>query len=192
MRTLNRQLLEVCAAWPTGGGYRFEPAPRAPDSPVNPRDPVYDGVREDLVVAGEIVARGSGGPTYCCGISFAAWWRAWQRAGGSALDPEQLRAMLAEWFCPEMGHPGVAQALSARGLGEIVPTSRTRAGDLCQLWRSVDLHHPSGHSAVLLGWEEGGQVLRYWSSQPATDGVGVHRERVGSGWTLHMVRPRAP
>jgi hypothetical protein len=33
-----------------------------------------------------------------------------------------------------------------------------------------------------------GGRLRYWSSQRATGGIGVHEEEVGPGWQIHLVR----
>ena len=73
----------------------------------------------------------------------------------------------------------------------IVSADEAIAGDLVQYWRSVDLDAPSGHSAVFLEWlpaDGEGRLMRYWSSQPATDGMGEHVERVGPDWKLNFVR----
>ncbi len=192
MREIGEQVLAVCRAMAPGGGYRFRPGPRADRDPHNPRDPDYDGVRHDLSVDGEVVAVGSGGgPTYCCGVTFEAWLSAWLAAGGGGQSPAALRELLASWFCPVMGHGGAAVALVDAGLGVAVAPEAAMPGDLCQFWRRTDLASPSGHSVVFLGWEdrEDGRWIRYFSSQPATDGVGEHAERVADGWTLHFARP---
>ena len=189
---LNRWILEQMRRLPEGGGYRFEPGDRDPSDPTNPRDPHYDGVSRPLQLGGRLVARAADdGATYCCGVTFEVWleaWRARHSDDPEVGDPGQL---VADWFCPVMGHPGVATALVERGLGTSVAAEDAQPGDFVQYWRSVDLAKPSGHSAVFLGWDEGPQgerVLRYWSSQPATGGIGVHSEVVGPDWELHFVR----
>lgn len=191
-RALNAWILEVAARLPDGGGYRFEPSQREASDPTNPRDPTHDGVIRDVVVDGVIWARAAAdGATFCCGVTLETWVEAWRAASGTeppVADPDRL---VADWFCPVMGHSGVQHALVARGLGHAVDPSEARPGDLVQYWRSTDLARPSGHSAVFLGWDpgsDGRRVLRYWSSQPATGGIGIHSEVVEPGWTLAFVR----
>lgn len=112
----------------------------------------------------------------------------------ASWSAEEVRALIAEWFCPVMGHAGAVQALVSRGMADPIPPADARPGDLCQFWRRVDLASPSGHSVLFLGWgasSSGARTLRYWSSQPATDGVGPHEEEVGDGWQIHLARVRA-
>ena len=55
-----------------------------------------------------------------------------------------------------------------------------RAGDFVQLWRRSG----SGHSVVFLSWvRKGGKIvgLRYWSTQPSTNGIGVSAEYFDRG-----------
>lgn len=185
MATRTEQILAAALALPQGRGYRFDPAPRSPTDPTNPRDPVHDGVSRTLTFRGEVVARApSDGATFCCGVTFEAWFDAGVPDGAT---PEELRAALTDWFCPTMGHDGVVTALVSRGWGRRVSLAEARPGDLCQFWRSTSLAAPSGHSVVFLGHRDG--RLRYWSSQRATGGVGVHEEVVGPGWAVHVVRP---
>lgn len=196
---LNELVLDELRAMAVGGGYRFEPGPRALAND-NPRDPGHDGVRRPLVVGGATVALAAAdGATYCCGVTLEVFWRAWLVwSGGRPPVPtaEAARALVADWFCPSLGHAGAAAALVSRGLGVGVPPAEAEPGDLCQLWRDVDPRSASGHSVVFLAWPRPG-VLRYWSSQRATDGVGVHTEEVGPDWALHFARvgvrtPEAP
>lgn len=188
MSDRNTSILAAALALPQGRGYRFTPAARASDDPCNPRDPEHDGTSRDLWLGAERVARGAAdGATYCCGVTFEAWWDAGVPVG---VDAAEVRALLAEWFCPTMGHDGVVSALVSRGWGRRVTLADARPGDLCQFWRSVDLDRPSGHSVVFLGLTDG--RLRYWSSQRATNGIGVHEETVGPGWQIHLVRATDP
>ncbi len=109
------------------------------------------------------------------------------------LDADELRALLADWFCPTMGHSGVVDALVSRGLGRRVALDDARPGDLCQFWRRTELANPSGHSVLFLGFEgPGPDRIRYWSSQGATGGVGVHVESIDPGWQIHLVRAQWP
>lgn len=189
---LNRWILGQTSRWPVGGGYRFEPARRSSAQEANPRDPNYDGVRVPLWLNDRVIARASeDGATYCCGVTLAVWLDAWRARGGPDPVVEDVQALVVDWFCPVMGHSGVSHALASRGLGRVVSPEHAVAGDLIQYWRSVDLACPSGHSAVFLDWvvgSDGARGMRYWSSQPATDGIGIHQEWVGPEWTLHVVR----
>ncbi len=180
----NLQILQATERIAPGRGYRFDPVARDPSDPTNPRDPLHDGVSRTLSHDGEVVARAAAdGATFCCGVTFEVWFDAGVPQGATAGE---LRRTLVDWFCPTMGHDGVVTALTARGWGRRITLADARSGDLCQFWRSTDLAAPSGHSVVFLGAEDG--WLRYWSSQRATGGVGVHRERVGPGWEVHLVR----
>ena len=196
MTPLNPWVLEAMADLPVGRGYRFEPAPRSSEAdPTNPRDPHHDGVSRPLRLdAVEVAHAATDGATYCCGVTLEAWWRAVEAATGQAppLSPGEAEALLVDWFCPVMGHDGVADALVKRGWGESVAPEEAQPGDFVQYWRSVDLAAPSGHSAVFLGWREDRSVLRYASSQPATNGVGEHEESVGPTWRLAFVRAWVP
>ena len=192
---LNPFLVEATRDFVADQGYAFTPSERPAGSAVNPRDPHYDGVQRDLVWGGEVVARARADrSTYCCGVTFEAFvraWEAWSGASGIAeLDADGIRALIAEWFCPTLGHSGAVSALVTRGLGVEIAPEDALAGDLCQFWRRTDLHAPSGHSVVFLafGVRDGQRTIAYWSSQPATDGVGVHTEVVGPEWTLRLVR----
>lgn len=196
---LNQALLDAARALPEGGGYRFEPAPRGHADPDNPRDPSHDGVSRSLVYLGQTFATAApDGATFCCGVTLEAFfdaWQSWAAAHGvpseiPGVDADGIPGLLADWFCPEIGHSGAVDALVARGLGVAVAAEEARAGDLCQFWRRTDLANPSGHSVLFLAWGEraGARTIRYWSSQPATRGIGEHEEVIGPGWEIHLVR----
>lgn len=189
-------MLAVASRLPQGGGYRFTPASREAASVHNPRDPHHDGVSRSLSHDGEVFARAADdGVTYCCGVTLEAFWTAWTRWCGehgqaplpADADPAELVSL---WFCPTMGHAGAADAIVKLGIGFAVDPSEARRGDLCQFWRSVDLTRPSGHSVVFLGWgaRRGKRTIRYWSSQPATQGIGEHEEEVGPQWSFAFAR----
>ena len=125
------------------------------------------------------------GATFCCGVTFEAWFDAGPPPDATAAE---VRDLVADWFCPTLGHEGVVAGLVARGLGRRVALAEARPGDLCQFWRTVDPARPSGHSVVFLSFDAG--ELRYWSSQRATNGIGVHAERVGPEWSVAVVRAR--
>lgn len=182
--SLNDRLVADALAWPSGGGYRFQPG--APDGPGdNPRDPHHDGTGHGLRWRGEPVTRGADdGATYCCGVTLALVWRAL----GEAVDMlDDAPGLVSCWFCPTVGHGGVVEALVRWGLGTEVEANLAAPGDLCQFWRSTSPEAPSGHSVLFLGWEEDGG-LRYWSSQASTDGIGVRVEVPGPEWEIRFVR----
>jgi hypothetical protein len=136
---------------------------------------------------GRFARRAPEGWTYCCGVTLEAWWRALPASRQRALTTYRLRALVDAWFCPKTGHPGAAGALVQFGLGEPVPRAEARAGDFLQYWRQLPPARPSGHSVVFLGWTPEGGV-RYWSSQPSTDGVGERVEVPGPAWRLAFAR----
>jgi hypothetical protein len=149
----------------------------------------FDGTTRDLVYRGETIARGDPerrGRTYCCGLTFEVWFRAWELWAAergvdelriAALPAARLHELKADWFNARGNRGGPADALVPRGLGRRVERlEEARAGDFVQLWRGDG----SGHSVVFRGWERAdGRIvgLRYWSTQKATDGIGERVER---------------
>lgn len=205
---MNDAILDAIQQLPVDRGYRFTPVPRDPDAlHINPRDPEYDGVSRSLYISSPngrtnndvCIARGSpDGVSYCCGVSFEAWFDALTLVGvdPSSVDfrdaSDNYLHLVNDWFCPVMGHSGCVVALVKRGWGEVVNLRDAKPGDLCQFWRSVDLDKPSGHSVVFLDYDETLRRLQYWSSQRATNGIGVHEETVTDQWEIHIVRPSIP
>eukprot|EP01031_Cornospumella_fuschlensis_P041645 gene41645-50820_t len=199
---MNEAILHVLGTLPKDKGYRFTPTERSPDKlHINPRDPEHDGVSKDITIKlsatenGTVrVAKASAdGVTYCCGVTFEAWFDALPLVGvqpSSLFSPDELQRgydeLVADWFCPVMGHSGCVAALVDRGWGQEVDVRAAQPGDLCQFWRSVDLEKPSGHSVVFLKYNELTKELTYWSSQRATNGIGERTEVVGESWETNL------
>lgn len=171
----NDVILELVADYPAGGrgGYVW-PAPRG-----------RHGTSRDLRLGTTRVAR-KGRGTHCVGITFEVLWRALERQpGGPAglgLDAAKALRLRALWFVPDDRGEGPAEALPALGLGiAIADFERARPGDFVQMW----MNSGNGHSAVFLGWlrDTSGKIngLRYWSSQPWTNGIGVSSHLFGAG-----------
>lgn len=176
---LNALVLEVLKGIPADGTHEYW-------WPRNGEGGDFGGSTADVVYDGAVVLKGEPkGRTYCCGLTLEVFVRAWERwcakrkapfaIGG--LDAAGLRALKSDWFCCGEVRDGPVSALVPRKLGvRIDKLDDARPGDFVQLWRKKG----SGHSVVFLGWErKDGEIaaLRYWSTQPATRGVGERVER---------------
>lgn len=174
---LNAHVLRTIGAYPTDGTHDYW----------WPKDGTYDGTTCDLEYAGAVVARGEAKKrTYCCGLTFEVWLRACEAAAKKAgkkelkigeLDAAALRKLKSDWYVATGKREGPVDALVPRGLGRrIERPADARPGDFVQLWRK----NGSGHSVIFIAWErEAGKIvgIRYWSTQPATKGIGVRIER---------------
>lgn len=172
MIALCSAILRATHTLPTGGGYRWPVA----------NDPGASGTTRDLHHRGDRFLR-SNGATFCSGITFEAWWSVVADLSAiRALSLTEIRALQRDWYVAGSGRRGPVDALVPRGLGVVVADPRrAMPGDLAQLWRS----NGTGHTVVLLHCD--GERVAYWSSQRATDGVGVHVEAMPR--ELHIVRP---
>jgi len=169
-RSLNAKVMALISEYPEKafGGYRW---PAAPGSHGTTR-PLYHGGRR--------LARPASG-THCVGITFEVMWRALDVGARSALSTKEARRLRKLWFVPKDGGMGPAEALPRAGLGRrILDWNEARKGDFLQLWNK---DRTLGHSAVFLGWRRSAQGevtgVRYWSSQPWTDGIGVSEFGIG-------------
>ncbi len=197
-RALNPYVLAVLRRYPTDGTHRYW----------WPKDGAYDGVSEDLVYDGAVIARGEPKRrTFCCGLTFEVWLRALERWHGRkarggplrlpGIDARAMKRLRGAWYCARGGVAGPEDALVPLGLGVVIRRLEdARPGDFVQLWR----HSGSGHSVIFLGWErERGKIvaMRYWSTQRATRGIGVRTERFGpprgiDRARIHVVRALLP
>jgi hypothetical protein len=170
----NQRVLALLATYPErgAGGYQW-PAPKG-----------YAGTTQDLFLDGERIARGGQG-SHCVGITFEVFFLVLEQWPGgfaaSGFTEEKAKQLLKLWFVPTLGGKGVAEALPAVGLGREVPWREAIEGDFFQVW----MNDKTGHSAIFLSWvfDEGGEIkgVRYWSSQPWTEGIGIAEHLIGSG-----------
>jgi hypothetical protein len=191
---LNRIAFQILRAYPTDGTHRYNWKKGAP----------YDGVTEDLIYRGKIIARAnSRRECYCCGLTFEVFfkaWKAWTRKKGldfaiGDLDPEELKALKKDWYCSGGVRNGPVRALVSRGLGtEIRALKDARTGDFVQFWRG----NGSGHSVIFIEWmtDKKGRYtgMRYWSTQPCTRGIGYRVEPLSGKkgidpLKIHIARP---
>jgi len=76
--------------------------------------------------------------------------------------------------------------------GEVVEPDAARPGDFIKImWSKA-----SGHFVVFLGWVRGADnqptAIRYWSSQPGTNGFGEQESSIGKIYSLLFVRLTEP
>jgi hypothetical protein len=169
----NQSVLALLSAYPEKGegGYQW-PAPKG-----------YSGTTRDLYINQTRIAHGGQG-SHCVGITFEVFFRALEQSPGglSQLNEVEAREILRLWFVPEVGDKGVVEALTNAGLGTEIPWREAIEGDFFQVWMNGG---SAGHSAIFLGWtlDEKGQIagVRYWSSQPWTDGIGIAEHPIGEG-----------
>lgn len=141
------------------------------------------GTTRDLWLGRVRLARAGHG-THCVGVTFEVLWRALEKIPGgptgAGLTPRSAGRLRRLWFVPVTGGMGAAEALPALGLGRRIRSLEdARPGDFVQVWSGT-----WGHSMIFLGWmrDDRGEItgLRYWSSQPWTDGMGVSEIAIGA------------
>ena len=148
----------------------------------------YDGVTQNLSYQGNVIASAnedSSKSSFCCGLTFEVYYRSIMQALDdlgmgedlNGLKAEDFDDFIARWFVQEKNGDGPGLALVPYGLGEKVENmADVRKGDFVQIWRSSG----SGHSVIFIEWtlnEDGDTTgMRYWSTQPGTDGVNYNVE----------------
>jgi hypothetical protein len=138
-----------------------------------------------LRIGDDVVAHGGDG-NHCVGMTFEIYWRALEACGdiGAMFDAKSARAFRDRWYVADRGGAGAVEALALFQLGTPVAFADARPGDFVQAWTR---DRSKGHSMVFLGWnrDTSGQpiAIRYWSSQPWTEGIGVSEMPLGdAGW----------
>ena len=148
----------------------------------------YDGVTQDLSYRGDVIAKAnedSSKSSFCCGLTFEVYYKSIMQALEDLDLDEDLNNMKADdfsdfisrWFVQEKNGDGPGLALVPYGLGKkIEKMADVRKGDFVQIWRTSG----SGHSVIFIEWtlNEAGDTtgMKYWSTQPGTDGVNYNVE----------------
>jgi hypothetical protein len=166
-QTFNDRVLALIDEYPAQGfgGYAWPAAPGTA------------GTTRDLRLGDTVIAHGGQG-NHCVGITFEVFWRALEQCEGgvaSVLDVAAAEDLKRRWYVPELGAPGTADALIAHSLGVVMTLDQAQPGDFVQAWNADGT---VGHSMIFLGVE--GDQLRYWSSQPWTDGIGESQSALGA------------
>jgi hypothetical protein len=174
--SFNAHVLSLVEQYPAKGGYVW-PAP-----------PGTAGTTRDLVVGDAIIAKAGTG-THCVGITLEVFWRALAMCKGgvaAALDATTAADLKRRWYVPELGGRGAADALAVHHLGIDVGLDNAQPGDFVQAWNADGTF---GHSMIFIGRD--GDTLRYWSSQPWTDGIGFSEATLGTDFDssrVHVAR----
>lgn len=170
--TFNDRVLALIHEYPehSHGGYAW-PAP-----------PGSNGTTRDLRVRDTVIAHGGDG-NHCVGMTLEVYWRALEACQGgpaAALDDASALDFKRRWFVPDFGGEGAADALLAHQLGTRISLDAAQPGDFVQAWNA---DNSLGHSMVFLGWQRDAAgaitAMRYWSSQPWTDGIAVTETELG-------------
>lgn len=134
----------------------------------------FDGVTKDLIFKEKSIAKSEAlQRTYCCGLTFEVYFKVLMQGTNCplTLTPKELLNIKRDWFVAAGGRKGPVDALVTRGLGiEIKPPHKGQTGDFAQIWRK----NGSGHSVIVI--EHTDDFLKYWSTQPSTDGIGYRTE----------------
>jgi len=183
---LNEIVLRLADGYPADGTHRY----------YWPKGGDWAGTTRDLVYGGRKVCEGDPkGRAYCCGLTFEVFFRAWEAWCAERGEPFRIGDLDADgvvrlrklWYGSDrsVGEKNVRRtlqhALESTGLGRAVPPEKARPGDFVQLWRESG----SGHSVIFLGWKKDAKgritAIRYWSTQTATDGIGINEEKTVAG-----------
>ena len=148
----------------------------------------YEGVTENLNFKGNVIARAnpdSSHSSFCCGLTFEVYYKSLLRMLKdhdlndviSDMSVGDMDNFMSLWFVQEVKGDGPGAALEAYGLGYGVEDMKDiQKGDFVQIWRTSG----SGHSVIFMNWviDEAGDTtgMRYWSTQPSTDGVNLNTE----------------
>jgi len=176
--SLNPYVIKIIDAYPLDGSYPYRWEKNEYD--------IYNGVTQDLVYKGQVVAKAHPNKTRCsncCGLTFEIFFRAMQmRNIQKGISPDDFNgmsfddlfnAMLIWFIVGEQDSP--QKAIECYGLGKkIADWEDARAGDFCDISRSGN----SGHSVIFIGWvyDPAGKIegMEYFSSN--SSGVGFQTE----------------
>lgn len=180
----NKMVLDTIKTYPTNGAHGYW-WPRSGESG-------YSGCTQDLfldekkVMTGEPKKR-----TYCCGLTLEAFlvtYKKWLEPRGgdkaSVVSPDDWATFQRLWFVEKTNGPGPSAACERYKLGKLITADEALPGDFVQLWRTPKAGKaPTGHSVIFLAWEKDASgkktALKYWSTQPGTNGISERTESIG-------------
>lgn len=151
-----------------------------------PDDGVWWGTARDVWYAGTLVSPADPeGRSHCVGLTWEVAMEALEAQVGpdepvNGMTLEDLAEFRTDWFVREIYGPGAVDAVVRFGVGERVDKAHVQPGDFLQMWYGG----AGGHSGVFLDWVRKGRKIvgvRYWSTHPGTNGIGVREERFGYG-----------
>ena len=131
------------------------------------------GVPEAIWFKNRPILRKDSACTYCCGYTFAVYFKAAEQRGlFDALTAHDIHLLQQHWYgtTPEYAEQQAALALQDAGLGRMIDPAEAQAGDVVSFHREK-----SGHSVIFLEWVYQEDIiigLKYRSSQSTTDGIG--------------------
>lgn len=160
---VNATVLKLIDRMPTGGGYVWEST----------------GVPHTIRHKGKVVLKKTTADgTYCSGITFTIAMEAAKRERLIRDKSfEEMKTFQRQWYGTNeaSAETQCVYAMEQLGIGQAVEHDDAQPGDFLQFWRGK-----SGHSVVFIAWElndNGDRVgIKYWSTQTATDGIGMHTE----------------
>lgn len=171
--SFNERVVTLIGTYPVGGhgGYAW------------PSRDGQAGTTRDLRVGDAVIAHGGEG-NHCVGVTFEVYWRVLESCGASGFDVATAQAFRDRWYVPVKGGGGAAEALTLYQRGTPIALADARPGDFVQAWNSS---RTAGHSSIFLGWKRDAAgepiAMRYWSSQPWTEGIGISEMPLGdAGW----------
>lgn len=169
---MNDKIIALRDSYKLGGGYTWD-AKKA-----------TSGTTMNLVYKGKtILPKDPNGSTYCVGICFELWFR----VIGSTVDlPETEMGKVQQlWYCARGNRGGCMDALTSVKLGVRIPTiQEALPGDFIQFWRKSGSGHSVNHASLDLA----AGTFTYWSTQPATKGIGFRTERLDTVTEWYIVR----
>jgi hypothetical protein len=177
--SLNPYVLKVIEAYPKDGSYPYRCIKE-------PEYDLYNGVTQDLIYKGRVVAKAHPNNTrcsYCCGLTFEILVRAMQERNiQKGLDPDDFNGMsffdlfnlLQLWYIEGEGD-SPQLGIECYGLGKKIENlEEAKAGDFLDYSRN----NSSGHSVIFIEWvkDESGKItgFKYFSSN--SRGVGYLTE----------------
>jgi len=131
------------------------------------------GVPESIWFKNRPILRKDSRCTYCCGYTFAVFFKAAEGRGLlEDMSAQDIRVMQQHWYgaVPEYTEQQAALAIQDAGLGRMVDPVDAQPGDFVCFYRQK-----SGHSVIFLNWVYDSDTvvgIRYRSSQSTTNGIG--------------------